>query len=401
MRGHDTQAGSDAESKAKAKGGTAKDKSARGESRTRVATSGAVGEIVMPSSALDADMKFFGGTIGFRLDRIFPADNPAVAVMSGHGVRIRLDTTVPKGAPVPELRLYVDEPDSIANDKGVITAPNGARVRVDRLDAPLVIPKTEHSYIVRRLADRAPWVIGRAGMQYRDLIPDRLGGSIIASHIRIPDGGPVPDMVHYHIVGFQLIFCIEGWVDLVYEDQGPEFRLHAGDCVIQPPMIRHRVLYASENIEVLEIGVPAEHVTTIDHEMSLPNGPAKPDRLFDGQRFVHYQAKDAVWEDWRLSGFVASDTGIAGGTNGVAGVKVVQWRNTDSNWASHDGDILFGFVRRGGMCLRVEGEPDHELGPGDAFVLPPERRHRIMNCSVDLEIIEVALPGTFDTTITP
>ena len=118
MRGHDTQAGSDAESKAKAKGGSAKDKSARGESRTRVATSGAVGEIVMPSSALDADMKFFGGTLGFRLDRIFPADNPAVAVMSGHGVRIRLDTTVPKGAPVPELRLYVDDPDSIANDKG-------------------------------------------------------------------------------------------------------------------------------------------------------------------------------------------------------------------------------------------------------------------------------------------
>ena len=30
-------------------------------------------------------------------------------------------------------------------------------------------------------------------MHYRDLIPSRLGGSIIASHIRIPDGGPVPD----------------------------------------------------------------------------------------------------------------------------------------------------------------------------------------------------------------
>ena len=48
--------------------------------------------------------------------------------------------------------------------------------------------------------------------------------------------------------------------------------------VIQPPEIRHRVLYASDNIEVLEIGVPAEHVTTIDHDMTLPNGPANPDR---------------------------------------------------------------------------------------------------------------------------
>jgi hypothetical protein len=43
---------------------------------------------------------------------------------------------------------------------------------------------------------------------------------MIASHIRIPDGGPVPDMVHFHKVGFQLIFCIKGWVDVVYEDQG-------------------------------------------------------------------------------------------------------------------------------------------------------------------------------------
>ncbi len=62
-------------------------------------------------------------------------------------------------------------------------------------------------------------------MHYRDLIPSRLGGSIIASHIRIPDGGPVPDMVHFHKVGFQLIFCYRGWVDVVYEDQGGPIRL--------------------------------------------------------------------------------------------------------------------------------------------------------------------------------
>ncbi len=135
---------------------------------------------------------------------------------------------------------------------------------------PLDLPPTAHAFVVRRLKDNTPWVIGRAGMRYRDLIPGRLGGSIIASHIRIPDAGPVPDMVHYHTVGFQLIFCYSGWVRLVYEDQGPPFILGAGDCVIQPPRIRHRVLEASENLQVVEIGVPAEHVTTVDHEMELP-----------------------------------------------------------------------------------------------------------------------------------
>ena len=82
------------------------------------------------------------------------------------------------------------------------------------------MPPVAHEFVMRRMADQAPWVIGRAGMHYRDLIPSRLGGSIIASHIRIPGGGPVPDMVHFHSVGFQLIYCYKGWVDLVYEDQG-------------------------------------------------------------------------------------------------------------------------------------------------------------------------------------
>jgi len=361
------------------------------------ALSGAMAEIVVPSSGIATDMPFFTKTLGFRLDKIFPADDPAVAVLSGHGVRIRLDATIAGQSRIPDLRLLVTDPGNIAGGAGELTAPNGMRIFIEQRDPLLVTPPTQHSYIVRRLADAAPWVIGRAGMHYRDLIPDRLGGSIIASHIRIPDGGPVPDMVHYHTVGFQLIFCVAGWVDLVYEDQGPEFRLHAGDCVIQPPEIRHRVLFASENIEVVEIGVPAEHVTTIDHDMTLPNGPANPDRRFQGQRFVHHREADATWTDWRLPGFAARDTGIGDGTNGVAGVKVAKWQGGDSVTAIHDCDIAFDFVMTGSMILSVEGEPDFQLSAGDAFVVPPGRKAHFHECSDDLELMEVALPATFAT----
>ena len=160
---------------------------------------------------------------------------------------------------------------------------------------------------------------------------------------------------HYHTVGFQLIFCIAGWVDLVYEDQGPECRLHAGDCVIQPPEIRHRVLFASDNIEVIEIGVPAEHVTTIDHEMTLPNGPTNPDRLFHGQRFIHHKQAEADWHPWRIPGFVHRDTGILDATNGVANVQVARWQGGETRRASHDCDILFHFVMTGTMRLAVDG----------------------------------------------
>jgi quercetin dioxygenase-like cupin family protein len=354
-------------------------------------------EIRLPTQELRDDIPFFTKVLGMRMDSIFPADDPRVAVFSGHGVRLRVE----KGAqePAGTLRILADDPDSFANGERVLTAPNGTRVEIAPLNIPLEMPATQHSFVVRRLADQAPWIIGRAGMQYRDLIPDRLGGSIIASHIRIPDGGPVPDMVHYHTVGFQLIFCYRGWVDLVYEDQGEPFRLHAGNCVIQPPQIRHRVLFASDNIEVIEIGVPAEHVTTIDHDMTLPNGPANPDRLFDGQKFVHHKANDAVWKAFRIPGFTSRDTLIAENTGNVAGVHVVRPDGSGTDWTAHDSDILFTFVMEGQMTLEGAGQAPHDLCAGDAFVVPPDMPVRYSAPSADLELLEVSLPGVFKTQI--
>lgn len=352
-------------------------------------------EVRLPTLELREDIPFFTKVLGMRLEMIYPADDPSVAVFSGHGLRVR----VQKGASETPgtLRILAHDPDAFADGERELTAPNGTKVEIVPLHEPLVMPETVHSFVVRRLADQAPWVIGRAGMHYRDLIPDRLGGSIIASHIRIPDGGPVPDMVHYHTVGFQLIFCYRGWVDLVYEDQGEPFRLHAGNCVIQPPQIRHRVLFASDNIEVIEIGVPAEHVTTIDHEMELPNGPVNPDRVFDGQRFVHHKASQATWVPFRLPGFVSRDTTICEHTNGVAGVHVIRRGDGTPDWTAHASDILFTFVMDGTMTLQGEGRDPHMLSAGDAFVIPPGMKVRYADPSSNLELLEVSLPGIFQT----
>lgn len=352
-------------------------------------------EIRLPTRELRDDIPFYTKTLGMRLDTIYPADDPQVGVFSGHGVRLRIEKDAPE--PPGTLRLRMAEPDAFAGGRRELVAPNGTRVEIVEANPPLVLPATIHSFVVRRLADQAPWIVGRAGMHYRDLIPDRLGGSIIASHIRIPDGGPVPDTVHYHTVGFQLIFCYRGWVDLVYEDQGEPFRLQAGNCVIQPPEIRHRVLYASDEIEVIEIGVPAEHVTTIDHEMQLPNGPAWPERLFQGQRFVHHRAEEAEWRPFRLPGFESRDTTIARNTQDVAGVHVARRAEGEPRWSVHDADILFTFVMAGAMVLEGEGRDPFLLGPGDAFVVPPGMRTRYAEPSDDIELLEVSLPGWFET----
>lgn len=351
-------------------------------------------EIRLPTQELRDDLPFYTRTLGFRLDMIYPADDPQVAVLSGHGVRLRIE----KGAPEAPgtIRLLTDDPD-FAGGQRLLTAPNGTRIEVDALNPPLILPRTEHAFVVRRLADQAPWVIGRAGMEYRDLIPTRLGGAMIASHIRVPDG-PVPDMVHFHKVGFQLIFCVAGWVDVLYEDQGGIRRIEAGDCFIQPPGIRHKVLH-SEGVQVVEIGVPAEHVTEIDHEMTLPTPHFRPEREWDGQRFVHDIGAKGTFRPFRIPGFEARDTGVNENTKGVASVMVARPSGGAAPWVVHDGDILFGFVMTGQMVLEGEGKDPYPLEPGDAFVIPPGMATRWSGASADLQVLEVSLPGTVPTRI--
>lgn len=345
-------------------------------------------EVRLPTAELRDDLPFYTKVLGMRLDMIYPADNPEVAVLSGHGLRIRIQ----KGAPEAPgtLRILTDDPD-FAGGERLLTAPNGTRIEVDELNPPLVLPATEHAFVVRRLADQAPWVIGRAGMEYRDLVPSRLGGAMIASHIRVPDG-PVPDMVHFHKVGFQLIFCVAGFVDVLYEDQGGKLRIAAGDCFIQPPQIRHKVLY-SVGVQVVEIGVPAEHVTEIDHEMNLPTPWFRPEREWDGQRFVHSLAAKGVYAPFRLPGFEARDTSVHENTRGVASVMVARPTGEATVWTRHAGDILFSFVMKGEMVLEGEGKEPYRLSPGDAFVIPPGMATRYSEPSADLELLEVSLPG--------
>ncbi len=64
-------------------------------------------QIVLPCATLDPTVEFFVERLGFRLDAIFPADDPSVAVLSGHGVTVRLDGSVDGGG--GRLRLLCDD----------------------------------------------------------------------------------------------------------------------------------------------------------------------------------------------------------------------------------------------------------------------------------------------------
>ena len=97
---------------------------------------------------------------GFRLDIIYPADDPHTAMLSRGGERVRV-TTRPDAPPLSAGAAAVR-----------------ARVRAD--------PRG-------RRAGAGP-----GGDALPRPHPGRLGGRYIASHITIPDGGPVADWVHFH-----------------------------------------------------------------------------------------------------------------------------------------------------------------------------------------------------------
>jgi quercetin dioxygenase-like cupin family protein len=350
-------------------------------------------QIVLPCAEIDATLGFFTERLGFRVEAIYPADDPAVAVISGYGARIQLERGG-KGAP-GVLRLLVRQPAGATE----LTAPNGTRIELVEADPPVVVPEVRPSFVVSENGE-ASWGTGRAGMLYRDLVPDRQGGSFIASHIRIPQGGPVPDYVHFHKIRFQMIYCYKGWVRVVYEDQGPAFVLQAGDSVLQPPRIRHRVLESSPGLEVIEIGCPANHETFADHDLALPTPTLRPGRDFEGQRFVRHQAAAADWLPFRLEGFECRDTGIAAATQGLAGARVARPNaNPSSRPLRHDAEFLFTFVLEGALTLHAEDERARRLGPGAAFVLPAGMRYAFSECSKELQLLEVALPATFETAL--
>ena len=313
----------------------------------------------VPCVDLDAAIALYTGTLGYRLDMIMPADAPRVAVLSG---------------------------------------PDGSvRLEIERA-APEESPSEAAQFVLTRAGAANAWSVGRAGMHYRDLIPGRLGGRYIGSHIRIADGGPVADYVHYHQVRFQMIYCMQGWVRVVYEDQGEPFVLHAGDCVLQPPTIRHRVLESSPRLEVIEIGGPAEHETFREHSITLPTASIQPERRFGGQRFVRHIAAQAGWQPARETGFEFRDTGIAAATDGLASVRVLRvtaGRATAPHAAHsrrqiHRGDFLFLQVLDGRLDLSSESLGEHTLDAGDACVIPSGADYSLA-ASQPCELLEVAV----------
>jgi uncharacterized cupin superfamily protein len=99
----------------------------------------------------------------------------------------------------------------------------------------------------------------RTYAQYRDLgIADASHGLAQAHVIRLigPCNPAEVSKLHYHDVEFQMVYVLKGWVKTYMEGQG-ETLMKEGSAWTQPPRIKHLIMDYSDDVELLEVILPA------------------------------------------------------------------------------------------------------------------------------------------------
>jgi hypothetical protein len=103
----------------------------------------------------------------------------------------------------------------------------------------------------------------RTYAKYRDLgIADATHGLAQAHVIRLvgPCNPAEVSKLHYHDVEFQMVYVLRGWVKTYMEGQG-ETLMKQGSAWTQPPRIKHLIMDYSDDVELLEVILPAEFKT--------------------------------------------------------------------------------------------------------------------------------------------
>ena len=103
----------------------------------------------------------------------------------------------------------------------------------------------------------------RTYAKYRDLgVAEASRGLARAHVIRLigPCDPAEVSKLHFHDVDFQMVYVLKGWVKTYMEGQG-ETLMKEGSSWTQPPRIKHLIMDYSDDVEMLEVILPAEFKT--------------------------------------------------------------------------------------------------------------------------------------------
>ena len=103
----------------------------------------------------------------------------------------------------------------------------------------------------------------RTYARYRDLCIAEATHGLARAHVIRLIGPCNPDEVsklHTHDVEFQMVYVLKGWVK-TYMDGVGETTFQLGSSWTQPPKIKHLIMDYSDDVELLEVILPADFAT--------------------------------------------------------------------------------------------------------------------------------------------
>lgn len=141
-----------------------------------------------------------------------------------------------------------------------------------RYDGPLALAQALSSLA---LADAASAKFEREGLradvEYRDLgLAAATGGRIGVKHIRAIKPLPSPTGWHWHDMSAHFVYVLRGSLTFRFAGIEGDVVVRAGSGLSQPAGVAHNVVARSDDLELLEINLPAVYGTW---ELASPPAP--------------------------------------------------------------------------------------------------------------------------------
>ena len=119
---------------------------------------------------------------------------------------------------------------------------------------------------------------------------------------------------------------------------------------------------------------------------------------------MRFSVSHADTSDFKPDGlrpyFEYRDLGIRDATDGAAVMHVIRARGghqATGDWHRHAVQLQLVYVLRGWVRFEYEGQGEVTLRAGSCVHQPPGIRHREIEHSADLELVEIVLPANFET----
>jgi mannose-6-phosphate isomerase-like protein (cupin superfamily) len=123
-----------------------------------------------------------------------------------------------------------------------------------------------------------------------------------------------------------------------------------------------------------------------------------------GFDFAVSLSKDAVYADGLRPFLEYRDLGIKHATAGKFRAHVLRVKKGADHSGLHTTglhqhrlDFQMIYILKGWIRFTYEGHGEHTFGPGDCCLQPPGIIHNELDCSDDLELLEITSPGDYET----